>query len=117
MPPVTRTEAGRFVKGFSGNPSGRPSPQNAEVKEVLKAASVDAAKKLVELLKSKQDKIALQAAQEILNRTEGKPRESVSMDLSGGLDVRAQVRRVLLEHLSGGSVSDSDDGHRDEVAS
>lgn len=104
--PVSRDEAGRFVKGFSGNPSGRPSPQNAEVKDILRAASVPAAKKLVELLESKTDKIVFQAAQEILNRTEGKPKEAIEMDLSGGLDVRAQIRDILLEKISSPSASE-----------
>ena len=72
-----------------------------EVKEILKAASVEAARRLVELIASKNEKIAFQAAQEILNRTEGKPRESVSMDLSAGVDMRAQIRSVLLERLDG----------------
>ena len=89
-----------FIKGQSGNLSGRPK-ENPEVKEILKAASVDAARKLVALSQSDNEKIALPATIEILNRTEGKPRESVSMDLSGGLDVRAQVRSVLMERLNG----------------
>ena len=87
------------MKGHSGNPTGKPQ-ENAEVKAILKAHSVDAAKKLVELLDSKIEKIAFQAAQEILNRTEGKPKDSVQMDLSGGIDVRSQVRDILLERLN-----------------
>lgn len=96
----SRNVAGRFVKGQSGNPGGRPK-QDPETREALRAASPAAARKLVELLKSKNEKIAFQAAQEILNRTEGKPRESVSMDLSAGVDMRAQIRSVLLERLDG----------------
>ena len=97
-----------FQPGQSGNPSGRPK-SNPEVKEILKAATVRAAHKLVGLLESKSDKIAFQAAQEILNRTEGKPRESVQMNVSGGLDIRTQIRSVLLERLSGQSGIESTD--------
>lgn len=104
--PVIRNGSGQFIKGTSGNPGGRPSAQNAEVREILRAASVPAAKKLVELLESKTDKIVFQAAQEILNRTEGKPKESVEMDLSGGLDVRAQIRDILLEKINAPSASE-----------
>ena len=93
-----------FVKGQSGNPSGRPKA-NPEVKEILKAASVGAARRLVELSQSDVLKIALQASSEILNRTEGKPRECLKMDVSGGLDVRAQVRSVLMERINGQSES------------
>ena len=98
----TRGAGKPFVKGQSGNPSGRPKG-NPEVKEILKAASVDAAKRLVELSQSNNEKIALPATVEILNRTEGKPRESVSMNVNGGLDVRAQIRSVLMERLNGQS--------------
>ena len=88
-----------FKPGQSGNPSGRPK-ENPEAKEILKAATVEAAKKLVGLLESKNEKIVLTASIEILNRTQGKPRESVDMNLTGGLDVRAQIRSVLLEKFN-----------------
>lgn len=96
--PGIRNKAGQFVKGHSGNPTGR-TKENPEIKEILKAASLDAAKKLVELVQCSNEKIALNAAIEILNRTEGKPRESVSMNINGNLDIRSQVRSVLMERL------------------
>lgn len=61
-----------FKKGQSGNPKGRPKA-NPEAKEILKAATPDAARKLVELLGSRTEKIALAAATEILDRTMGRP--------------------------------------------
>lgn len=66
----------QFKKGQSGNPSGRPKI-DPEVKEILKAASPDAARRLVELMNSEIDKIALKACCEILDRTIGKP-ETIS---------------------------------------
>ena len=95
---ANRTKAGRFVKGQSGNPSGRPK-ENPEVKEILKGHSVKAANKLIELLDCGVPKIEFAAAQEILNRTEGKPCESIKMNVSGELDMRTQIRSVLLERL------------------
>ena len=107
--PENRLKTGQFSKGQSGNPGGRPK-KNPEAKEILKAATPDAARVLVTLLKSKDDKIKLQAAQAILDRTQGKPKEAVSMDLSGGLDVRAQVRSVLIERLKLNADTEREDG-------
>ncbi len=104
-----------FEKGKSGNPGGRPK-NNPLVKELLKANSVDAAQKLIELLYSENDKIVFMAAQEILNRTEGKPNQSLNMEVSGELDVynvRTQIRALLLEGLNG-EIGTEDSGTEDE---
>lgn len=100
-----------FEKGKSGNPSGRPKG-NPLVKELLKANSLEAAQKLIELLDSENDKIAFMAAQEILNRTEGKPNQSLNMEVTGELDVyniRTQIRAVLLEGLNAGHGAEDED--------
>ena len=96
--PEKRAKNGQFLPGSVNNPGGRPKV-NPEIKEILKAASVHAAERLVALVDSKQEKIALQAVQEILNRTEGKPRDNVQMNVSGNLDVRSQIRDILIERL------------------
>ncbi len=70
--PANRDINGKFLPGNNANPSGRPK-QNPEAKKILKAAVPDAARALVELLNSKNEKIKLQAAQAILDRTQGKP--------------------------------------------
>ena len=88
----------RFKKGVSGNPGGRPKG-NPAVKELLKKHSVDAAKKLVELLNCGLEKIEILAAQEILNRTEGKPLQEQNISIHGSLSVRDQVRNIFKEHL------------------
>ena len=86
----------QFKKGQSGNPSGR-AKYDREVKVFLCKHSMEAAIKIVELLRSKSDKIAFAAAQEILNRTEGKPLQTQQIEVGGNLDVRSQVRAILLE--------------------
>ena len=90
-----------FAKGRSGNPGGRPKA-NPEVKEILKAASPDAARKLVGLLESRTEKIALAAATEILDRTMGRPETvgKVQVEHSGSLSLQAEVRAALLERLA-----------------
>ena len=87
-----------FPKGVSGNPGGRPKG-NPEVKEILKAHSVEAANVMVGFLQSDNEKLRFMAAQEILNRTEGKPIESVKMDVSGRLNLRSQLRDIFKEHI------------------
>lgn len=99
---TTKKVPGRpFAKGQSGNPSGRPKA-NPEVKEILKAASPDAARKLVALVGSRTEKIALAAATEILDRTMGRPETTgrLQVEHSGSLSLQAEVRAALLERLA-----------------
>ena len=91
-----------FVKGQSGNPSGRPKG-NPEVKSIFQSHSVDAAQKMLELMNSKDEKISFAAAREILYYTQGKPVQPQAVQMSGGLDMRAQIRAVILERLNGKS--------------
>lgn len=99
--PANRTKTGTFKKGQSGNPKGRPKA-NPEAKEILKAATPDAARKLVELLGSRTEKVALAAATEILDRTMGRPETTgkVQVEHSGSLSLQAEVRAALLERLA-----------------
>ena len=69
------------------------------MKEILKAASPDAARALVELLNSEKDSIRLAAAQDILDRTQGKAiqMQAVTLDIDEAHDLTTQIRRILLE--------------------
>ena len=106
---IERDSRGRFTPGTSANPGGRPKG-NPAVKELLKKHSVDAANKVVALLSCGNPKIELAAAQEILNRTEGKPLQvqDVAMEVNGLTDFRAQVRQMLQEHDGEGRDSQTD---------
>ena len=105
-------EMGKFVKGVSGNPGGRPKG-NPEVKEILKAASPEAARVLVSLLHSEKDSIRLTAAQDILDRTEGKAIQAQSVNMEVGVpSVEMQVRKILMECMNvSATESGSDDGN------
>ena len=81
--PANRNEAGRFVGGQSGNPSGRPKiPQELRMK--IRDACPEAVNTLIELLHSKKEMIRLQAAHELLDRGYGKPEAMSKVELSTG---------------------------------
>ncbi len=69
---MSRTAAGQWTKGVSGNPGGRPRIAS-DVREALEAATPRAVKVLVGLLDSADERIALRAVEVLLNRTLGPP--------------------------------------------
>lgn len=113
MEQAKRPRGRPFPKGVSGNPGGRPKT-NPEVKEILKAAAPEAARKLVEMIYSENEKIAMWAITDILDRTQGKAMQmqDVSLDINGVFDITTQIRRVLLEQKK----DTQDDGRRAERA-
>lgn len=62
----------RFAKGTSGNPSGRPK-LIAEVVALARKNSVAAMQKMVDLMDCEDERIALAAATQVLDRAYGKP--------------------------------------------
>lgn len=69
-----------FEKGKSGNPSGRPKTDE-RVMNALKAASLDAANTLVDLMNDPQTpaKLRISAATAILDRVYGRPAQHVDI--------------------------------------
>lgn len=61
-----------FEKGQSGNPGGRPK-ENAEVKALARSHGKAALEKIVALMGSQDERIALAASQTLLDRGFGKP--------------------------------------------
>lgn len=91
-----RGKDGRFLPGNAGG--GRPKIPD-DVKEAIRAACPKAVAVLVALLDSRKELVRMDAAKILLERGYGKPMQSqdISVDMAGGLDVTAQIRRVLLE--------------------
>jgi hypothetical protein len=82
---------GCWKPGVSGNPSGRPKegPEVREAKELARAKSVEAIRRLVQLMESRDEKVSLAACNSILDRGLGRP--SQAMELSGELAVSRLV--------------------------
>jgi hypothetical protein len=78
--PVRRDDAGHFLPGCSGNLSGRPKGAG-EIRELARQYVPAALTKIGELVGSADPRVALAAAQEILNRVYGKPLQSVESDV------------------------------------
>jgi hypothetical protein len=69
-----------WKKGQSGNPKGREK-LDTPIREALLEHTPQAVTRLVELMHSDDQQVALAAVREILNRVYGKPHVAVSVDV------------------------------------
>ena len=81
MAPASRTKTGKYKKGHSGNPKGRP-PLIPEGRKLLKEHGPNAIAKIVELLNSDNDTVALKAAIYLADQAYGRAKESVDIKQS-----------------------------------
>ena len=81
--------------GQSGNPSGR-RPMPPEVVEALQAGSEVAAKRLVELCASNDERVALAASEALLSRLYGKPTQQVDAQVTT-TNVQQAHLQILLD--------------------
>jgi hypothetical protein len=108
-----REASGRFAKGQSGNPSGR-AKMPPEVRELLTAKAQDAAQVYIRYLSDGDPRVALKAAELLLDRTYGKPQqadEPISFELPEGLDdasALVELHASLLRATANGDVTVSD---------
>ena len=78
---ANHTGRGCFRKGESGNPGGRPKLP-AEMREMFQAKAPEALEVLTRCLQSDDDRIAMMAAQAILDRGYGKPVQSIDANIN-----------------------------------
>lgn len=107
-----RQPNGRFLPGTTGNPGGRPKVP-MDVRAALEAGSLAAAQRLVALVKSEDERVALAASLALLDRVLGKAPASLevtSAPVAADWDrMRQAVVGLSLEHLE--AVHDSEGIH------
>ena len=86
--PANRDKTGRFSPGNRANPSGRPKIPK-DVKEMLKAATADAARLLIDTMNNQEAdlKLRVDCAERVLDRVYGK----ASQPIEGAFDFAATI--------------------------
>ena len=76
--PENRGTTGQFQPGQSGNPGGRPKV-DGEIRELAQKHGPDALRRIIALMNSNSERIALMAAPAVLDRAYGKPVQGVQL--------------------------------------
>lgn len=88
-----RDSAGRFIKGASGNPKGRRKMPD-EVKEMLKGATANAARLLIETMadESAPLKLRLDCAGAVMDRVYGRPTQPIDGEIDANSAFEVTIR-------------------------
>ena len=84
-----------WTKGKSGNPGGRPKAI-VELKKLCQEATPKAIRKVIRLINSEDERVALAAAQTVIERGYGKPTQHVEATVNF-FDRLSDVERRTLE--------------------
>jgi len=100
--------------GESGNPGGRPK-EAAEVKALARSFCVEAIHKLVELMRSDNERVAEAASNSLLDRGIGKPATVIVGDAdSDPIQVEGRIKLVKPVKPEGKRSEQGDSGQGDE---
>jgi hypothetical protein len=80
-----------------GNKLGGRHRVPDDVKEALRALTPRGVERLAEMLESADEKIAIQAVKEVLDRNLGKPRQPVDVTDMTDDEIRAELKRIVRE--------------------
>lgn len=94
MMQVARKTDGRYLPGVTGNPGGRPKTP-PDVRSALEAGSLAAAQRLVDLVSSEDERVALAASLALLDRTLGKPSASIEVTSAPGPSDWEPIRQAV----------------------
>lgn len=110
---VERSLGGRWAKGCSGNPAGRPAKTGdlLAVEEAARAHTVEAIATLVECMRCEDPSVRLKAANSLLDRAHGRPPQNISGHIEH-VDITAQhleALRVIMGRQA--TISNVSEGH------
>lgn len=98
---VNRNTKGQWLPGTSPNPAGRPRTP-PEVKQMLERLTPLALAALADAVSGPDPRLRVIAAQEILNRTLGKPVQPATVDV----DPRQVLPQMYIEALKAANAKD-----------
>jgi hypothetical protein len=81
--PENRPPSGQFQKGRSGNPGGRPKVEGG-IRELAREHGPDAIRRLVQLMYSRNERVAVAACGVILDRAYGRAPQALQLDADVG---------------------------------
>ena len=81
-----------FQKGVSGNPGGKPK-KHEDVKALARQHSKAALNRIVELISSSDERVAIMAAKEVLDRAYGKAKPADDEDDNAKKNVTINILR------------------------
>ena len=104
---------GRFAKGVSGNPGGRPA-QISEVRELARRYTKEAVATLVDIMQNPKAPPAakVRAAEVLLDRGWGRPQQQLEIQEAAGLNIVISER--IAQALEAGRATPPEDAQDDQ---